>query len=72
MTNEKLELVDLKNQQFKELLVTQGKAYKKILNSYRAYANDLEKIKRITLNIALIDAAILTELENMNMNKERL
>lgn len=65
MTNENLELADLNNQQFKEFLLIQGKAYKKALNSYRAYTNDLEKIKRISLNIALIDVAILTELENI-------
>jgi hypothetical protein len=65
MTNKELELVDLTNQQYKELLKMQGKAYKKVLTLCKASINDLEKIKMIDQNLAFIDASIITELEGM-------
>lgn len=70
MTREELELVDLINQQYKALLVMQGKAYKKILNFYNEYISDLEKIKMIDQNAAVIEATIITELEDMKKHNK--
>lgn|GEM_PF-2925310 len=72
MTSEELELVDLTNQQYKKLLVMQGKAYKKVLNLYKEYISDLEKIKVINQNMAVIDTTILTELEDMRKHNKLL
>lgn len=72
MTSEELELVNLTNQQYKALLVMQGKAYKKVLNLYKDYISDLEKIKMINQNMAVIDATILTELEDMKKHNKLL
>ncbi len=65
MTSEELNLADLTTQQYKALLVMQGKAYKKILNLYKECINDSEKIKMLNQDIAIIDATIITELENI-------
>lgn len=64
MTNE--ELVDLTNKQYKELLKMQGKAHKKVLKLCIPYINDLERRKIIAQNLAVIDATITTELEEIN------
>lgn len=72
MTSEELELVNLTNQQYKALLVMQGKAYKKVLNLYKDYISDFEKIKMINQNMAVIDATILTELEDMKKHNKLL
>lgn len=70
MTSEELESVDLINQQYKALLVMQGKEYKKVLNFYRSYISDLEKIKMIDQNMAVIEATIITELEDMKKHNK--
>lgn len=72
MTNEELELVDVTNQQYKELIVMQGRAYKKILNFYKTYISDLEKIKMIDQSMAVIDATVITELEGMKKCKKKV
>ena len=64
-TREEIELVDLKNQQYKELLKLQGKSYKQVLNACKTYISDLEK-KMIDQSLAIIDATIITKLEDMN------
>lgn len=66
MTREEIELVDLTNQQYKELLKIQGKSYKQVLNFCKTYISDLEKIKMIDQSLAIIDATIITKLEDMN------
>jgi len=65
MTREEIELVDLKNQQYKELLKLQGKSYKQVLNACKTYISDLEK-NMIDQSLAIIDATIITKLEDMN------
>lgn len=70
MTSEELELLDLINQQYKELLVMQGKAYKKVLNLYKTYISDSEEIKMINQNMAVIEATIVTELQDMKKHNK--
>ena len=65
MTSEELKLVDSMNQQYKALLVMQGKAYKKILNFYNEYISDLKEIKIMDESLAVIEATIITELEHI-------
>lgn len=66
MTREEIELVDLTNQEYKELLKIQGKSYKQILNFCKTDIGDLEKIKMIDQSLAIIDATIIAKLEDMN------
>lgn len=70
MTSEELELLDLINQQYKELLVMQGKAYKKVLNLYKTYISDSEEIKMINQNMAVIEATIVTGLQDMKKHNK--
>lgn len=65
MTNEEIELFDLTNEQYKALLIMQGKAYKKIVSLCKEDINDLERIKIINQNLAIIDTTILTELQDI-------
>lgn len=70
MTSEELELLDSINQQYKELLVMQGKAYKKVLNLYKTYISDSEEIKMLNENMAVIEATIITELQDMKKHNK--
>lgn len=72
MTSKELELIGVTSQQYKALLVMQGKAYKKVLNSYKAYIDDSEKIKMIDKKMAVIEATIITELEDIKKQNKLL
>ena len=70
MTSEELKLVNSMNQKYKELLVIQGKAYKKVVGLYKEYISDSEKIEIIDQNMAVIEATIITEIEDMKKHNK--
>lgn len=72
MTSKELELVDLIDKQYRSLLIMQGKAYKKVLNLYKEYISDSEEIEMINQNMAVIEATIITDLEDIKKHNKLL
>lgn len=70
MTSKELELVDLIDKQYRSLLIMQGKAYKKVLNLYKEYISDSEEIEMINQNMAVIEATIITDLEDIKKHNK--
>lgn len=67
MTSKELELID---KQYRSLLIMQGKAYKKVLNLYKEYIRDSEEIEMINQNMAVIEATIITDLEDIKKHNK--
>ncbi|NFI95094.1 hypothetical protein FC961_11975 [Clostridium botulinum] len=71
MNNKEIEIIDLTNKQYKELITVQKNEYKKVLKFCIDNIKDIEKIKEIEGNLEIIDKNIINQLEDIELDNEK-
>lgn len=71
MDDKDIEIIDLTNQQYNELLRVQGDQYKKLLKFCIENIADSNKVRTIKNNILKIDRFTKNEIEEIKVNNEK-